>query len=189
MDNQNFALPEELTIRKTRKGSIIPLMFSLFLALSFIYFLFPWKYTKEPMLSEIIMFVGLSIITLIILINLIIKIAKPQAIIIVNDKGIFDNSPFIGVGFIPWEKISNFNVVIIKQTENYERYLGIDLITIDDFNSNLKAIKRRNIEANLKNGNNPILISLKYSQRSYEETAKILEEYRSKYRKNKFIVA
>ena len=104
------------------------------------------------------------------------RMKTKKEMLIVNSKGITDNTSAISLGFIPWEDIedvyvdgvlgNNFNELKIK---NEEKYLN-----------NISFIKKLLINSNKKMGHQIVCITLNTTNYSINEVMEKIKEYRAK---------
>lgn len=107
------------------------------------------------------------------LIFLIKRLIKPKNILVINDKGIEDNSSAISLGFIPWDSIEE---VYLSQVVT-ERFICININNIDERLNELSFVKRTLIKINLLFGYAPVSITLNSTKYKHEDVIKIIKSY------------
>ena len=111
----------------------------------------------------------------------IVRRAKSKEILLVDERGITDNSSAIALGFIPWHDIGSIclrpfmgQTFIEAELKNEEKYLA-----------NLGKVKRNAIRANKKTGFQAVLINLNGSGEKaevvYPKVDALFNQYRVKH--------
>ncbi|MGH1385481.1 STM3941 family protein [Kordia sp.] len=114
-----------------------------------------------------ILFFGL---TLLIGINRLIK-TKPG--LIINEKGIIDNSTATSVGFIPWKDITSINPIKVLSTS----FLIVHVKNPESYISKGKnALIKKSLQYNLKNHGSPIAIGSTTLAMKLQKTEALIKE-------------
>ena len=122
----------------------------------------------------LVIFFGFAAITL------FIRLFNKNPGLIINEKGIIDNSSFAGLGFIPWKdikdikkvKVNNgdFILVLLKNPSYY-------------INSTAYWLKRRLLKTNFKYHNTPLCTSANSLEINFDELCQLLVDNMKKFKK------
>ena len=167
---------KEFIIYQNKKGNIVYSLLSFILAIIAILSLF--VHFDINIILEIIMKIILSFGVFFFGyagIYLIRRMKNNKEMLIINNKGITDNSSAISIGFIPWEEIEDAyigssvgNEFIELKIKNEEKYL-----------KNLPFFKKLLINANKKMGYEIVCITLNTTNYSVREVLIKINEYRN----------
>lgn len=167
---------EEFIISQNRKGNILYFIISFIFTIFGLYGIFIHIKGVNLILQIIIKIIYLIDICFFGYgcIFFIKKNKKKQEILIINDKGITDNSTAISLGFIPWEDIENVyidgvlgNQFIELKIKNEEKYL-----------KNINFMKKILINLNKKMGHQIVCITLNTTNYSLDYVLEKIKEYR-----------
>lgn len=100
--------------------------------------------------------------------------------IIINEKGIIDNSSFVSVGLIKWEDI----ISIEKSRVGSTRFLLIKVKNPENYINVPNRIKSNLLKANYKSYGTPISISANFVSCSFDQLENIILNSFEKYRMN-----
>ncbi|MGI9651191.1 STM3941 family protein [Chryseobacterium sp. RLHN22] len=100
--------------------------------------------------------------------------------LIINEKGIIDNTSIFGLGFIPWKDIrdiktvkinnGNFILVLLKNPSYY-------------INSTTHWLKRKSLKTNFKYHNTPLCMSANFLAINFDELYQLLVNNMKKFKK------
>ena len=97
--------------------------------------------------------------------------------LIVDSKGIFDNSSGISAGLIPWTDITGFKVGSIQR----QRFLSIEVRNPDKYIQRASGLKRLLVSLNARYFGGPIHISSTSLKISFDQLLRIVGEMHVKY--------
>jgi len=101
--------------------------------------------------------------------------------LIINEKGIYDNSSALALGFIPWKDIRE----VKKITVNQNRFILIVVNNpIDYLNKTTQWLKLRGLKMNFRYYDTPICISANSLQIKFDELYKLLGDNVNQFRNN-----
>lgn len=137
-----------------------------------------YSYVKNPVfrfsIGICVIFFGLCAV------NIFIKLLDKKPGLIINEKGIVDNSNFVGLDFIPWKDIKdikkikvnngNFILVLLKNPSHY-------------INSTTHWLKRKSLRTNFKYHNTPICMSANSLPINFDELYQLLVNNMKKFKK------
>ncbi|WP_370900061.1 STM3941 family protein [Chryseobacterium gossypii] len=98
--------------------------------------------------------------------------------LIINEKGIIDNSSYVGVGMIFWDDITSIKRIDVMST----KFLMINVKDPEKYINTQSNIKKKLLQRNLKAYGSPISISSNTLTCSFDELEKIILKY---YNENK----
>lgn len=177
---------ETINISLSKKKILLFIFGSLvFVILGILFTIFPDKFTTL-LIRNILLIRLIGIIAVLFfgfaLITLTRKVLFDKNLgIIINEKGIIDNSSFVAVGLIKWEDIisiekskvrsTNFLLIKVKKPENY----------IDNQN----PIKSKLLKANYKSYDTPISISSNFISCNFNQLEKLILNRFEQYKMNR----
>ena len=97
--------------------------------------------------------------------------------LIVDSKGIFDNSSGISAGLIPWSDITGFSVNSIQR----QRFLSIEVRNPDKYIQRASGLKRLLVSLNARYFGGPIHISSNSLKIPFDQLLRIVGEAHVKY--------
>lgn len=164
----------DIKINFSRKKIITILLLSIVLStLTIAMFLYPEKFTSSLLRSELPLIIGGIIGTLFLFLSvcfLLSKVFKKTAIVI-SEKGIYDRTNIISVGFIPWEDITGIRTAEIKSNK-------VLLIDVKNPNKYIKSskniIQKTLIKINYQSYKTPISLNAKMLECSFSELERII---------------
>jgi len=155
---------DEIIIPQSKKKIILLIVGSLTFVIAGFYI-----YQKESDLKFIgiidILFFGLIVITA------IWRLIQPKAAIIINSRGITDNSTITSVGFIPWNDITSFQQVKVASNN----FLVVHVKNPTTYIENSKNIlTRQSLKYNYNSLKSPIAIGAAVISVKLHEVEKLL---------------
>lgn len=129
---------------------------------------------RNPYLTQIVGIVSMVFFGLCFIFMIIKLLDKKFKGIIINEKGIDDNSSGISVGLVEWKDIKGFRAIEIQKnkslmiiTKNPEKYIS----------KATNKISKKFMEWNWKGFGSPLAISVTSLKIKFDELEKILNEY------------
>ena len=107
------------------------------------------------------------------------RIFNKNEMLIVNSKGITDNSSAISLGFIPWGEIES---AYIGEVLN-NRFIELKIKNEEKYLNNLSFFKKFFINSNKKMGHEIVCITLNTTDYSLDEVLDEIKKYMVKYKK------
>ena len=107
----------------------------------------------------------------------ILKLFDSVPGLIVDSKGIFDNSSGISAGLIPWSDIAGFTVGSIRG----QSFLSIDVRNPDKYIQRASGLKRLLVSLNARYFGSPIHISSNSLKIPFDQLLRIVGEAHAKY--------
>lgn len=98
--------------------------------------------------------------------------------LIINAKGIFDNSSGVSVGLITWDQITGFSVSTVES----QRFLTIHVHNPEAYLNRGNFLQRIAIKANSKFYGSPVQLSSNSLQTNFDELLKTIQQYHERYR-------
>lgn len=139
---------DEIIIPTSKKKMILTIIGSfVFVAAGF--FIYLTKSNLKFIGIIAILFFGLIGITA------IWRLIKPKAALIINSKGIIDNSTATSIGFIPWKDITGFQPVKVATNNFLVVYVKNPTTYIDNSNN---ILTKQSLKYNYNSFNSPIVI-------------------------------
>ncbi len=139
---------DEIVIPTSKKKMILTIIGSfVFVAAGF--FIYSTKSNLKFIGIIAILFFGLIGITA------IWRLIKPKAALIINSKGIIDNSTATSIGFIPWKDITGFQPVKVSTNNFLVVYVKNPTTYIDNSNN---ILTKQSLKYNYNSFNSPIVI-------------------------------
>lgn len=108
------------------------------------------------------------------------KLFSKKAGLIIDSKGIYDNSSGISAGFIPWEDISGIRTIQVMTT----KFLLIDVKEPHMYLTKVRGLKLQAMKANYKKYDTPVSISSAALKYNFKKLEQLLMEYYSKNKRN-----
>lgn len=156
-------------------GSLIFIILGVFLAIN------PHKFASFIFRSvTLIRMVGIVAILFfgLCLIILIKSLLAKKFNLIINDKGIIDNSSYVSVGVIFWSDINSIKRVDIMST----KFLLINVKDPNKYLNKESGIKRKILERTFKTYGTPISISSNTLSYNFDELEKVIYESYNEYK-------
>ena len=145
----------------------------ILVVLGILFTIFPYKFTTILVKNILLIrFIGIIAVLFFgfVFITLIRKVLFDKNLgIIINEKGIFDNSSFVAVGLIKWEDI----ISIKKSNVGKTSFLLIDVKNPENYIKTSSKIKSNLLKANYRSYGTPISISSNFINCDFDQ----LEEY------------
>ncbi|MDD3303428.1 MAG: hypothetical protein PHP54_00750 [Clostridia bacterium] len=111
------------------------------------------------------------------IINLFIQYRKPKTLITINKEGIYDNTTYSIVAFMPWENIKSIQLIRkefeTKKEKITKAYIAIELKQINEPSDEVKI----KMENNMEFFGVPIILDIENSDEDTEKFYCILEKY------------
>jgi hypothetical protein len=108
----------------------------------------------------------------------IIKLFDNKPGLIVDDKGITDNSSGVAAGFIPWKKIKSIKVIEIKST----RFLLIYTSNPESYLNDKNTFKKKMMQLNNKMYGTPVNISSNSLKFKFDDLEQLLQSCLERYK-------
>lgn len=109
-----------------------------------------------------------------------LRLIKRKPILIVDDKGITDNSSAISVGFIPWEDVED---IVMDECLGNE-FIEIKLVDEEKYIKRLSDLSKKAVIANKKMGHEAVCITLNSTGKNpnliYSEMLVIFDKVKNK---------
>lgn len=146
----------------------------MLVVLGVLFTIFPYKFTTI-LIKNILLIRLIGIIAVLffgfVLITLIRKVLFDKNLgIIINEKGIFDNSSFVAVGLIKWDDI----ISIKKRKVGKTSFLLIDVKNPENYIRTSNKIKSNLLKANYRSYGTPISISSNFINCDFVELEKYI---------------
>lgn len=106
------------------------------------------------------------------------KIFDSKKGLIISDKGIFENSSFVGLGLIEWEDILEIEIKKVKD----QRFFMIYLKNNDKYIERSKGFKKKVVSINYRMYGSPVAISSNGLKISFKELNTLLNTSFVKYK-------
>jgi len=153
----------------------------LFVALG-IYLAFYHTNTSMRYSDSFVKFVGILSIAFcsLTLIASLFKIFDSKKGLIISDKGIFENSSFVGLGLIEWEDILEIEIKKVKD----QRFFMIYLKNNDKYIERRKGFKKKVASINYRMYGSPVAISPNGLKISFKDLDNLLKTSFIKYKKS-----
>lgn len=90
---------------------------------------------------------------------------RPKKLLVIDDEGVRDYSMFKSLGVIPWDHISDAEIVECSE----RKYLSLKCRDMEERIRNLPADEEKNVYRNLKNDMEPLSIMIDMADRQPEE--------------------
>lgn len=100
---------------------------------------------------------------------------KPKKLLIINEEGVRDCSIFKNLGVIPWDKVTDAEIVEC----NERKYLSLKCRDMEEQIKNLPADQEKYVYRNLKNNMEPISIMIDMADRKPEEIRMFIIDYQT----------
>lgn len=114
----------------------------------------------------------------ILFIYALVKMFGKKPGLVVDDKGITDNSSGVAAGFIAWNNITGIRAVKVQST----RFLLIDTVNPDLYIEDKSAFSKRMMKINMKMYGTPITIPSTTLKYKFEDLELLLQSYLEKYK-------
>lgn len=98
--------------------------------------------------------------------------------LIINEKGIIDNSSYVSVGMILWNDIISIKSIDVMST----KFLIIHVKDPSKFINSQSSIKKKLLQRSLKTYGTPISISSNTLSHNFDELEKIILKFYNKYK-------
>ena len=171
---------DEIIIPQSKKKIILLILGSLaFVVLGFcLYFeIIPHNERFNPTFIKITGIVAILFFGLTFIIG-ISRMIKPKPALIINSKGIVDNSTATSVGFIKWNDITGFQQVKIASNN----FLVVHVKNPNSYIDNSKnMLTKQSLKYNHNNFNSPIAIGAAVISLKLQEIEKLLMEASDKF--------
>ncbi len=118
---------------------------------------------------------GLVVFFLWLFLHTLFRLLLPKPLIILSDKGLFDQSSVFAIGFIPWRDIQK----IEARSAGRQRFVNIDLNNLQTYLTGLKGLKLTMMKLNLSVGHGPVKIPDSMFPMNAAVLAEQLKAYRS----------
>lgn len=153
----------------------------LFVALG-IYLAFYHTNTSMRYSDSLVKFAGILSIAFFSLTHIasLFKIFDSKKGLIISDKGIFENSSFVSLGFIKWDDILEIETITSKN----QKFCMIYLKSSQEYIKRHKGLKRRIASMNYKMYGTPVFISSNSLKISFNDLNKLLKTNFIKYKKS-----
>ncbi|OOG58317.1 hypothetical protein B0E48_06295 [Rhodanobacter sp. C03] len=122
-----------------------------------------------------IVFVGLAAVAV------FRKLIDPSPGLVLDDRGLLDNSGAFSSGFIPWSDITGFEV---RQISSRQRILFVLLKDPKKYIAKFKPIKRALLRANQSVAASPVAITSSSIAIGFDELVTLVNRYLSAYRQD-----
>lgn len=107
------------------------------------------------------------------------RVLKTRPLLVIKKDGVVDTSSAAAFGDISFDQIEQFKLLRLSS----QHYIGIELKDAEGFMENLSGYKKKNLEANMKMGNPPLVIRVFTAKdKSGEEILVLLREALREYR-------
>ena len=97
--------------------------------------------------------------------------------LVIDSKGIIDNSSGVSAGRIPWSEIQGFHTTTVQR----QRFLTIDVKDPDKYVQRAPFVKRQLVGVNAKYFGGPIQISANALKINFDELLKVANDFFEKY--------
>lgn len=151
---------------------LLCLIFTIILLVIFIF-------DKNLPLYEMFIFMSCLLLSGFGTIFLIFRTIVNKNLIVVDKKGITDNSSAIALGFISWDDIVDIQLKTLTFEESTQKFISITLADEEKYINKVSALKKPMLIANVKLGYGIANISLNSSGVSIEEFYEKLIEYKN----------
>jgi len=108
----------------------------------------------------------------------IIKLFDSKPGLIIDDKGITDNSSGVAAGFIPWQDIIRFTTTQVQST----RFLLIYTLNPESYLEGKNSLKKKMMRLNYKMYGTPFSISSNSLQFKFDDLEKLLQSRLENYK-------
>lgn len=159
-------MSQELVIKLNRKKIAFNLLGSLVLTIiSILFVLNPEKYTSFIFFrKDVILYTGIIGLIFFGVASIYIgyRLFRKQAGIIVNDKGIYDNTSMSSVGLIKWEDITDIEIYKVPTGLLLKNSISMVLVKVkepDKYITSFSSFKKNILILNYKNYGTPITIN------------------------------
>lgn len=171
-----------IEIRSSKTKLILLILFSL----SFIFFgllliINPDKFVSAIFRNVIfIQIAGLAalLFSAFCLILLIKSFLTKKFNLIINEKGIIDNSSYLSVGMITWDDVTSIKTINVMST----KFLLIHVKNPNNYVNSQSGIKRSILKRNIKSYGTPISISSNTLNYNFQKLENTILQYYSKYK-------
>ncbi|KUJ51614.1 hypothetical protein AR685_08165 [Chryseobacterium sp. JAH] len=114
-------------------------------------------------------------------ITMLFRLSNKKPGLIINEKGINDNSSALALGFIPWKDIKEVKMVNVNQNKFI---LVIVQNPIDYLNKTTQWLKLRGLKLNFRYYETPICISANSLQINFDDLYKLLVDNAKQFKNN-----
>lgn len=170
---------------KSSKTKLTLLLFGslLFVFLGILFLSNPDKFSSAIFTSKtVIQIVGAMAILFfgLCLIILLKSFFTKKFNLIINEKGIIDNSSFVSVGMISWDDITSIKSINVLST----KFLIIHVKDPNKYLNNQGSMKRKMLQRTLSTYGTPISISSNTLAYNFDELEKVVLQYYNEYKKS-----